>query len=151
MPFSDSLGTAARRIDTYLFYVNLSMTLLIIGTMIAYIIKMVNELRLKNLDLIITNQELDKFVYSASHDLRAPISSMKGLISIISRESNFSEVQLYLKLMTTTLDKQDQFIREIIDFSRNKKTQINTTPVSLEKIINETILQQSAHAQRGHH
>jgi signal transduction histidine kinase len=139
--FSDSLGSSARRIDIYLFYFNLIMTLLIIAFMIIYIVNMVDELRLKNLDLIATNQELDKFVYSASHDLRAPISSMKGLIGLISKESNFTEIEAYLKLMTTTLNKQDQFIREIIDFSRNKKAQIIDKAVSLTKIIDETILQ----------
>ncbi|CAN5336811.1 hypothetical protein BH10BAC4_BH10BAC4_12590 [soil metagenome] len=139
--FSESMGAGARKINTYLFFSNIVLTLLIIGIMINYIIKIVRQLRDRNRDLVVTNQELDKFVYSASHDLRAPISSMKGLVSIISAENNQDQIEKYLELMTLTLDKQDQFIREIIDFSRNKKTQIDNFQVSLEKIITEVILQ----------
>jgi light-regulated signal transduction histidine kinase (bacteriophytochrome) len=36
----------------------------------------------KNNNLIKANKELDKFVYSASHDLRAPISSLQGLMKL---------------------------------------------------------------------
>jgi signal transduction histidine kinase len=139
--FSESLGAGARKINNYLFYANVVLTLLIMGIMINYIIKIVKQLRERNHDLVVTNQELDKFVYSASHDLRAPISSMKGLVSIISAENNQHQIETYLELMTLTLDKQDQFIREIIDFSRNKKTQVDNFQVSLEKIITEVILQ----------
>ena len=119
--FSESLGDAARRINTYLFYTNLFITLLIIGNASAYAMVMIKRLKEKNQDLLILNQEMDKFVYSASHDLRAPISSMKGLVGITIQERDPEKVQHYLDLMMSTLNKQDQFIREIIDFSRNKK------------------------------
>jgi light-regulated signal transduction histidine kinase (bacteriophytochrome) len=40
-----------------------------------------------NNNLIKANKELDKFVYSASHDLRAPISSLQGLIEVMKLET----------------------------------------------------------------
>ena len=133
--FSDLLGATARRINVYLFYFNLLMTLFIIGSASAYAAITIKQLREKNQDLIVINQEMDRFVYSASHDLRAPISSMKGLVDLASREQDVAVVENYLKMMTTTLNKQDQFIREIIDFSRNKKTGVQNEIVSLEEII----------------
>ncbi|MFV8325784.1 sensor histidine kinase [Flavobacterium sp. ZS1P14] len=109
---------------------------------------MVNRLRRskhetddKNRNLIIANQELDKFVYSASHDLRSPISSLKGLIEIVKLEDDLNQIRYYLDLMYQGLDKQDEFIKEIIDYSRNKRKKVTIAPVSLNKIIDEVIAQ----------
>ena len=38
--------------------------------------------------LIKTNTELDRFVYSTSHDLRAPLTSVMGLINITERSQS---------------------------------------------------------------
>src|SRR5690606_8056179 len=43
-------------------------------------------LRQQNLELKRLNKELDKFVYSASHDLRSPLTSLLGLIHVASTD-----------------------------------------------------------------
>ncbi len=139
--FSEVLGAAARKINSYLFYVNLLMTLFIVGSVSGYAAIMFKRLKETNQDLVMINRELDRFVYSASHDLKAPISSMKGLIDLTLGERDPVKIQNYLDLMKNSLNRQEHFIKEIINFSRNKKTQINKEPVSLSKIIDQAILQ----------
>lgn len=146
--FSDSLGEGTRLIKTYLLFTNIFFTLIIIGSVSIYYSVMVNRLKRakletddKNRNLIIVNKELDKFVYSASHDLRSPILSLKGLIEIVKLEDDLDEIRGYLDLMHQSLDKQDQFIREIIDYSRNKKKKVTIASVSLDQIIDECINQ----------
>ncbi|TDE55455.1 sensor histidine kinase [Flavobacterium sp. GT3P67] len=146
--FSDALGEGTRLIKTYLLFTNIFFTLMIIGSVSLYYSVMVNRLRRskqetddKNRNLIIANKELDKFVYSASHDLRSPISSLKGLIEIVKLEDDLDQIRDYLDLMHQSLDKQDQFIREIIDYSRNKRKKITVASVSLNKVIDEIIAQ----------
>lgn len=139
--FSASLGNTARMTNKALFLVNIIMTVLIIGSASAYAFVMIGRVNEKNKDLLLINNELDRFVYSASHDLRAPISSLKGLIEITRTEKDPDQILHYLSLMQKTLHNQDQFIKEIIDFSRNKKTEIETTEVSVAKIINQSIEQ----------
>lgn len=139
--FSESLGDTARKTNKALFIVNIVMTLLIIGSTSAYAFVMIGRVNEKNNDLLVINHELDRFVYSASHDLRAPISSLKGLIEITRIEKNPEQILHYLSLMDKTLNKQDQFIEEIIDFSRNKKTEVVIAEVSLANIINQAIEQ----------
>lgn len=45
----------------------------------------------KNEDLTKINTELDRFVYSASHDLRAPISSLLGLIEVAQNGKGYGQ------------------------------------------------------------
>ena len=132
----------------YLFSANIILTILIVGSLIAYVVIIINklvksehELIKKNKDLTVINREMDTFVYSASHDLRSPITSLKGLVQITLHENKEPKVEKYLNLMNTVTDKLDTFIKEIIDFSRNKRTTVNNETLSLKNIIEESIAQ----------
>lgn len=144
--FSNTLGDATREIKGYLIYSNIFFILIIICSVTIYYTTMVkklmqskHEIESKNNDLTIVNKELDRFVYSASHDLRSPISSLKGLVDILKTEEDPEETKNYLDLMHSVLNKQDQFIRDIIDYSRNKRTGITLEPVSLIGIVDDAI------------
>lgn len=137
--FSATLGEASRDIKSLLWTANVIMTLLVIGGTSTYAWLMFRRLREKNLDLSATNEELDKFVYSASHDLRAPITSVRGLIELARMESDPGQIAVYLQLMERSLNKQDLFIRDIIALSRNKKTPISSEEIHLNKLVDDVI------------
>lgn len=90
-----------------------------------------NEILVKNELLIKTNKELDRFVYSASHDLKAPLSSMLGLLELAQRSDDKEELRLYLDMMKNRVNNLDEFIKEIIDYSRNSRLELKkeTIPV----------------------
>ena len=69
----------------------------------------------QNEKLTKANLELDKFVYSVSHDLRAPLSSISGLIHLAEKSPDPKETNQYLNLMKGRIVRLDQFIRDIID------------------------------------
>lgn len=84
------------------------------------------ELKLKNKQLIKTNNDLDTFVYTASHDLRAPISNMEGLINAI--ESDISpecekDIQVILKMTDNSLQKLKRTISELTEISRIQRNE----------------------------
>ncbi|MCX2744367.1 PAS domain-containing sensor histidine kinase [Mangrovivirga sp. M17] len=85
------------------------------------------NLKKKNEELKKINSQLDRFVYSASHDLRAPLTSLLGLINIAEKDKE--NLEQYLELMKKSIFKQDGFIKDIIDFSRNKEI-----PEKIERI-----------------
>jgi signal transduction histidine kinase len=146
--FSNTLGEGTRKIKDMLIITNIVFILIIICSVCLYYSIMVKrlivskkEIEVKNENLILVNNELDRFVYSASHDLRSPITSLKGLIEITQLEDNVSQIREYLRLMYQSLAKQDQFISDIIDYSKNKRKQIVMEPVSLQELFDEAIAQ----------
>ncbi|HEY1194474.1 HAMP domain-containing sensor histidine kinase [Flavobacterium sp.] len=146
--FSNILGEGTRKIKDLLIFTNIFFILIIICSVCLYYSIMVKrlliskkEIEVKNENLVIVNRELDRFVYSASHDLRSPITSLKGLIEITALEDDVNQVRNYLQMMHQSLARQDQFISDIIDYSKNKRKEVIMEPVSLKELFNEAILQ----------
>jgi signal transduction histidine kinase len=103
------------------------------------------EISSQNEVLTKTNSELDNFVYSTSHDLRAPLASVMGLINIARRSNDVSEMRHCLDLMSSRVNRLDDFIHEIIDFSKNSRTDVQQERVQINRIVHD-ILDNLKHA-----
>jgi len=136
----------------FYFIVNVSIVLLVGMLIILFfdhlvvgservILRKNEELVEANKELLKTNKELDLFVYSASHDLRAPLSSMLGLIEIVQFTKDPEETRRYLELIKGRVQVLDSFIREIIDYSRNSRIEPKIEPVQVRSLIEEVIEQ----------
>ena len=99
--------------------------------------RIVAEEKLKhiNQELIKKNTELDNFVYSVSHDLRAPIASLKGLISLLRKDQEKQNLDLYVNKMLSSIIQQDNFIQEILDQSRNSRLEVKREEVFFNQLI----------------
>jgi len=86
-----------------------------------------------------TNQELDYFVYSVSHDLRAPLSSILGLTTIYPMSKNQQEKDEIVKMISNRANVLDEFIREVLDYSRNARLEIKFRPMLLWEVIEEVL------------
>jgi len=95
------------------------------------------KIKVSNRKLKKTNTELDSFVYSVSHDLRAPIASVKGLINLAKMEPDQNMIQDYLQMIDKSMDQQEDFIKEILDLSRNSRLNLEKEEISFKKIIND--------------
>ncbi|MDN4165787.1 ATP-binding protein [Cytophagales bacterium LB-30] len=93
----------------------------------------------KNLELTKVNSELDRFVYSASHDLRAPLASILGLINVARIDDSPENRTEYYNLIEKSVKKLDSFINDIIEFSRNSRLKIHPEPIDFEALINSLI------------
>jgi PAS domain S-box-containing protein len=92
------------------------------------------KLILQNEALKQVNSELDHFVYSVSHDLRAPLNSLMGLINLAKYEDNIETVKEYIALQEKSVTKLDDFIQDIINLSRNARTELTLEEIDLEKL-----------------
>jgi signal transduction histidine kinase len=129
--------------DILLFCIIINFSAALPGTvMTVYLLKTLNhhnamELVENNILLSKTNAELDRFVYSTSHDLRAPLSSIMGLINITLDTQNPNEVKRYLSLMKDRVHSLHDFIKDITDYSRNNRLEVKREPVKLADLARE--------------
>jgi signal transduction histidine kinase len=99
------------------------------------------RLQQTNAELSKRNTELDNFVYSVSHDLRAPIASVLGLINIARKDKSTEMRDTYLEMINNSALQQDHFIKEILDQSRNSRLELKREEIEFEPLINETFNQ----------
>ncbi|MDZ4668820.1 MAG: PAS domain-containing sensor histidine kinase [bacterium] len=102
--------------------------------------KVEERLELQNNELKKINSELDKFVYSTSHDLRAPLTSVLGLIDIIDENILPTDIEQkeLIGMMKQSISKLDNFIVDIISYSRNSRMEIEKDIINFEELINES-------------
>jgi signal transduction histidine kinase len=101
--------------------------------------KRATELGLSNKELLKTNTELDRFVYSVSHDLRSPITSILGLISFIEEDSREPETLEQVKMIRASMHRLDGFIKNILNYSLNNRTGLERQKIPIKKTIYEIV------------
>ncbi|MFT3795568.1 PAS domain S-box protein [Flavobacterium sp.] len=93
----------------------------------------------QNRELLKTNFELDRFVYSVSHDLRSPLTSVLGLLAFMEEETAEPETLQHVQMIRSRIHRLDDFIKNILNYSRNNRTELEIQMVPVEKIILETV------------
>jgi signal transduction histidine kinase len=112
------------------------------SVMTVYLLISVNhqtasQLIQSNIQLKKLNDELDRFVYSTSHDLRAPLLSVLGLLKLAEGNVTEKEILHYHRMMQTRLSSLDKFIKDITDYSRNNRLQIVNETIQIRTLTNE--------------
>ena len=92
-------------------------------------------------ELKIRNSELDNFVYKVSHDLRAPLSSILGLVNLAKLPNNNDNLIEYFDIVGRKVEQLDHFIGDVLSHSKNLKTQVKIGSVDIAHIIDETSLE----------
>lgn len=94
------------------------------------------------------NKELDQFIYSASHDLKAPLSSLLGLINILHSRVEPEIHDEYFEMMEKSIKRLENHIKDIIQYSKNHQLDICLKEIRLkctiEMIINQLKFQKGA-------
>ncbi|HXS37067.1 MAG TPA: PAS domain-containing protein [Flavipsychrobacter sp.] len=94
-----------------------------------------DALKASNEELKKSNGELDRFVYSVSHDLRAPLSSMLGIIGLIEVETTDKNIAGDIQLIKKNINKLDGFISDILDYSRNARLETKEEEVKFANLL----------------
>ncbi|MBC7387979.1 MAG: PAS domain-containing sensor histidine kinase [Opitutaceae bacterium] len=84
-------------------------------------------------ELMKTNFELDNFVYRASHDLKAPLRSVMGLVSLMKMDNSQANRDSCIDKIETSIFKLNVFIKELTDYSRNERLEVQYQKLDLEE------------------
>ena len=111
-------------------------------TSILCTVQDVTELKENEKQLIQTSKDLDRFVYSASHELRAPLKSILGLANLMRYEiehENYSELNDYNSRIERSVKRLDETVQGIIEYSRNARIDVTREVISFENIIQNVL------------
>lgn len=97
------------------------------------------QLSMQNAQLELANKELDHFVYSVSHDLSAPLKSILGLVTVSRLSKEREEASLYFDKIESSVIKLESLIKEILDYSRNKRQELKFEQIRLKKLCAEIL------------
>jgi signal transduction histidine kinase len=89
----------------------------------------------QNLELTKLNEDLDRFIYSAAHDLKSPLDSLLGLINIAQIDLAHAGKGEYFVMMRNSIAKLSGFIKDITDYARNKRQDLTIVGIDMEKCI----------------
>jgi signal transduction histidine kinase len=89
-----------------------------------------------------TNLELDRFAYSVSHDLRAPLRAMQGF-SLALLEDYAGKLdpggQDFARRINAAAERMDTLIQDLLGYSRISREEMALQPVSLEQTVAEAM------------
>jgi signal transduction histidine kinase len=97
------------------------------------------EIKAKNDELAKVNNQMEKLLYSASHDLRSPITSILGMISILRLEVTNKSILDNITKIEYSAHKLDKVIHSIVNFSKNNYRQIDTVKIEFKKLLDQVI------------
>jgi signal transduction histidine kinase len=92
------------------------------------------SLQQKNEQLAKLNAQMEKFLYSTSHDLRSPLTSIFGLVNLLRLELSDKNILEYVSRIESSTLKLDKIIRDIMSFSKTTYQHVNTDCIDLEKL-----------------
>jgi K+-sensing histidine kinase KdpD len=104
--------------------------------------KLNNELAKRARDLETSNNELESFAYSVSHDLRAPLRHVVGYSELLQRQASSLLDEKSRRFMQTILEsskRMGNLIDDLLAFSRLGRTETKKTLVSLDQLVKEVV------------
>lgn len=96
-----------------------------------------NKILQQNQELQKTNSELDNFVYSASHDLKVPLSAVLGIINVARIDTDSSIREVYLDMMEKNVRRLLGIIKDLTNFSRNSRLNLTYEKIDFKFLIDD--------------
>ena len=100
------------------------------------------EIQQQNQDLARKNDDLKKFAFIVSHDLKSPLRSINSLIAWIKEENEASfddQTQKYFNLIGNKVEKMDHLIEGILTYSKIDKEEVKQQNVDVNEIVSSII------------
>jgi signal transduction histidine kinase len=104
--------------------------------------KLNQELAKRAAELQATNNELESFAYSVSHDLRAPLRHMVGFSELLQKQASSlldEKSHRYIGTILESAKRMGILIDDLLAFSRIGRAETKKTEVDLEQLVKEVV------------
>ncbi|MFW5679108.1 MAG: chemotaxis protein CheB [Pseudomonadota bacterium] len=96
----------------------------------------------RNAELALANEELERFAYIASHDLKAPVRACSHVLAFLKDDigallSPEQDAQLTGAMLR--LRQMETMLRELLDFAKLNQEQPTGEPIDVEKLLGEVV------------
>jgi len=92
--------------------------------------------------LRLTNQQLEAFVYTIAHDLRAPLRTMQGFSQLLVEEHTAAlgeQARDYANFINTAAQTLDRLLADLLVFSQVSQEKIELLPLPLEAVVQSAL------------
>lgn len=99
--------------------------------------KLVKELESKN-------QELEHFTYTASHDLKSPLITIRGFLGYLEKDAragNFERLEKDIQRISDATEKMHRLLSELLELSRVGKPMNEKKNVSFQSLVMKALQQ----------
>ncbi len=88
-----------------------------------------------------SGQKKDEFIGIASHELKTPLTSVKGYLDLLSTIEDNSTHKQFLQKSLESVDKLERLIKDLLDVSKiqSGQLQLNLNPFNIEELLKETV------------
>jgi len=134
-----------QRKDGSTFPADLSVARIDLDDQVLYssVVRDISERKAYERDILDANAELEEFSYRTSHDLRSPIASSLGLMSIVQdmirQGAGVPELQPVLSRIDQSFRKLDHLIQNIILLTRTKMMDEPESTIPVAHTVRETL------------
>lgn len=106
---------------------------------ISDLISVEDKLRQKEAQLEKLSMEMDRFIYSASHEIRSPVCTLTGIINLMKYELNDDPASQYTVMLETSVGRLDHIVRQLTAHARNFKEKIDDKQIDFQLLLTQTL------------
>lgn len=97
------------------------------------------QLKTKVVELEKSNDELNRFVYSTSHDLRSPLASVMGVLNLAKMENSVIDPNGYMGMIESCVKRMDFFILKTIEYYKSIRVEGSFDEIDFSVLIEDSV------------
>ena len=106
-------------------------------------IKLIKSLKISNNNLVTKTQELEKFTYIASHDLKSPLVNMINFLNLMEEDlknENYENIKSYLYFTQAGAHQMNELIEAVLELAQvNEDKRRENKEISLNSVLSKAI------------